>query len=197
MGKIRVGLDPLSEGWNPMSRVALTSNIERVVLKAEFRVVREEVGKEVDEVIGSISRIINFFSVVVVRESDSDWLIDADKMPKRVPTPRILNRIEVPLLSIDEHRANLIEASKLTGRSWSALQPNDQWDGFILQWQSKTLPEGVIHRCASLRIIPIDVLITGVGLEVELSANLIVPEFSGVGEGVLQGWDQQCQRDDD
>lgn len=135
--------------------------------------------------IGSVPRIINFFSVVVVRETYSDWLIDAHEMAKRVPTPRILNGIEVALLSIDEHRAYLIEASELTGRSWSALQPNNQRNGFILNGQSKALPEGVIHRCASLRIKPIDILISGVGLEVELGAYLVVPEFSGVGEGVL------------
>lgn len=141
--------------------------------------------------VGSIASVINFFGVVVVRKTYSHWLIDAHQMAERVPTPRILNRIEISLLAIDEHRADLIEASELTGSSRPALQPNDQRDGLILQRQPKALPEGVIHRCASFGIIPVDILIAGVGFEVELGAYLVVPELSGVGEGVLQGRGQQ------
>lgn len=48
-----------------------------------------------------ISSIVYFLSIVVVRKAHSDWLIQAQKMTKEVPTPRILNGLKRTFFPLD------------------------------------------------------------------------------------------------
>lgn len=127
-----------------MSGVALSGDIEGIVLEIEFGVVGEEVVEEVDQMIGGIAGVVDPVRVIVVGESNSDWLVDAHDVSVDVPGPWIFSYFEGAVLALDVDGPDEIEASELTGCAGASLQPDDEGDVLIFPGKGVALPERVV-----------------------------------------------------
>lgn len=96
--------------------------------------------------------------VLDIRETHSQRLVDENGMTHDVPSLRQLVR---PILG-DPDGPKLRKGSKLRAGSGSSLQPNDKRHSLIGHGDAVSMrpEETVIHARLSLRIVPIDLLIT-------------------------------------
>jgi hypothetical protein len=97
-----------------------------------------------------------------------------------IPVPHTLYWPVCAVVINNVNGANLIEASKLTGPSWSSLEPDDEWYSIVLPAEVISLPEGVIHGCRLVLIVPINVFISGIGLAGHGCIEFLVEEGGGV-----------------
>ena len=114
-----------------MACVALARQIDGIFLQVP-RVVLEEVGQEVYEMIGRLWRVVNNWVSVVGRKSDPDWLIQAHQMSEMVPSPHVLDRFVGTVQVLNINWAHFVEASELRGSSRPPLQPDNERYGVVL-----------------------------------------------------------------
>ena len=76
--------------------------------------------------VSSLTGVSHFNRGVVVRKAYSDRLIDTHDVAVVIPVPRVNHGLRCFVLLGEEDGSYLIETTKLTRSTRTALQPNDQ-----------------------------------------------------------------------
>ena len=75
------------------------------------------------------------------------------------------------------------EGSFLGRGTRSSVQPDNERDGFVGEALAHAASEGIVHACGAFRVVPVNVVVSAVGLIAESVPDLLFEELGGIDSG--------------